>query len=173
MHFFCCSYWQLVKLTHWLQVSLQRHFANGYKNIFQSLNFLKMVRKFGKSFQINLNNVDVFMKVSIFTLWLFADRGRRTALIDGNMWNYSPSLNTFIFLISHIHRYGDCGKLSSVCNQVFQDSSSQQSSQPRSHPSSQPFRPRSATPTAPATPSSPMASALLNELSYWRQIDCV
>ena len=49
-------------------VSLQRHFANGYKNIFQSLNFLKMVRKFGKSFQINLNNVDVFMKVSIFTL---------------------------------------------------------------------------------------------------------
>ena len=114
-------------------VSLQRHFANGYKNIFQSLNFLKMVRKFGKSFQINLNNVDVFMKVSIFTLWLFADRGRRTALIDGNMWNCSPSLNPFIFLISHIHRYGDCGKLSSVCNQVFQDSSSQQSSQTTVH----------------------------------------
>ena len=41
-------------------VTLHRHFANGYKNIFQSLNFLKMVRKFGKSFQINLN-LDVYV----------------------------------------------------------------------------------------------------------------
>ena len=82
-----------------IAVSLQRHFANGYKNIFQSLNFLKMVRKFGKSFQINLN-LDVYVwKFPFLTLWLFADRGRRTALIDGNMWTFKFLYLYFLCII--------------------------------------------------------------------------
>ena len=57
-------------------VSLQRHFANGYKNIFQSFNFLKMVRKFGRSFQINLN-LDVYAKVSIFDTLIVCRQGEK------------------------------------------------------------------------------------------------